>query len=172
MHVKCLNAISRNKPECLQCEDIKVKMPHHPEGGGGPPNDPDGYYDGEGGPNWGRGRRDRENREKKPARENVISKLAIRVLPKLDVKNAHDLSAIELKLLWDTWLTQVSHTLNLWSTLAATTFRKHLEDAQDRHAKWNLLPNVEKLQFERQYTYGLGQLSRSYLLYKNFWKVT
>eukprot|EP00971_Amphidinium_carterae_P114059 2259991-Amphidinium_carterae.1 len=105
MHIKCLNAIGRNKPECLQCEEIKVKKPHYPGGEGGP-EDPDGYYDGYGGPNWGRGRRDRENRETKPAREDVISKLATRVLPKLDVKNDHDLSAIELKLLWDTWLTQ------------------------------------------------------------------
>eukprot|EP00971_Amphidinium_carterae_P240187 4768754-Amphidinium_carterae.3 len=151
MHVKCLNAIGRNKPECLQCEEIKVKMPY---------NNPDGYDDGDGGPYWGRGRRDREreNRDRKPTREDVISKLATRTLPKLDVKNAHDISAIELKLLWDTWLTQVSHTFNLWSTVAATTFRKHLEDAQERHEKWNQLPNVEKLEFERQYTYGLGQL--------------
>eukprot|EP00971_Amphidinium_carterae_P075107 1484606-Amphidinium_carterae.1 len=56
------------------------------------------------------------------------------------------MSAIALKLLWDTWLTQVSHALNLWSTIAATTFRQHLEDAQARH---------EKLQFERQYTYAI-----------------
>eukprot|EP00971_Amphidinium_carterae_P210571 4178449-Amphidinium_carterae.1 len=26
MHVKCLNAIGRKKPECPQCEDIKVKI--------------------------------------------------------------------------------------------------------------------------------------------------
>eukprot|EP00971_Amphidinium_carterae_P075106 1484605-Amphidinium_carterae.1 len=68
------------------------------------------------------------------------------------------MSAIALKLLWDTWLTQVSHALNLWSTIAATTFCQHLEDAQARHEKWTKLPNVEKLQFEQQYTYGLGQL--------------
>eukprot|EP00971_Amphidinium_carterae_P050344 991896-Amphidinium_carterae.2 len=161
MHVKCLNLIRRSKPECLHCEEIKVKVPYNPRGGGGgdDPN-PYNYDDGDGGPNWGRGRRDRdrENREKKPTREDVISKLATRTLPKLDVKNAHDISAIELKLLWDTWLTQVTHAFNLWSTVAATTFHKHLEDAQERHEKWNQLPNVDKLQFERQYTYGLGQL--------------
>eukprot|EP00971_Amphidinium_carterae_P166554 3300889-Amphidinium_carterae.1 len=150
MHVKCLNLIGRNKPECLQCEEIKVKMPNHPRGGGGGGEDPnpDGFDDGDG-PHWGRGRRDRENREKKPTKEDVISKLATRTLPKLEVKNAHDISAIDLKLLWDTWLTQVSHCFNLWSTLAATTFRKHIEDAQERHEQWNKLPNVEKLQFER-----------------------
>eukprot|EP00971_Amphidinium_carterae_P084409 1670618-Amphidinium_carterae.1 len=43
-------------------------------------------------------------------------------------------------------------------SVAATTFRKHLESAQERHDHWNQLPNVEKLQFEHQYTYGLGKL--------------
>eukprot|EP00971_Amphidinium_carterae_P010696 211249-Amphidinium_carterae.2 len=108
LHHKCLQNIGRSKAECLRCEDIKIKKQHLSDGGGGPPpNDPDGYYDGEGGPNWARGRRDRENRERKPTREDVISKLATRILPKLEVKNAHDLSAIELKLLWDTWLTRI-----------------------------------------------------------------
>eukprot|EP00971_Amphidinium_carterae_P178878 3547776-Amphidinium_carterae.1 len=66
--------------------------------------------------------------------------------------------ALELKLLWDTWLNQLSTCFNLWSTVAATTFCTHLDSAQERHEKWTRLPNVEKLQFEQQYTYGLGQL--------------
>eukprot|EP00971_Amphidinium_carterae_P136400 2702762-Amphidinium_carterae.1 len=121
--------------------DYKIKKPVASEGGGGPPDNPGDDFGGDGGPNWNRGRRDRENRERKPTKEDVISKIASRVLPKLEVKNAHDLSAIELTLLWDTWLTKVSHTFNLWSTLAAQTFQQHLKDAQDRHAKWNLMPN-------------------------------
>eukprot|EP00971_Amphidinium_carterae_P180234 3574887-Amphidinium_carterae.3 len=68
------------------------------------------------------------------------------------------MSAIELELAWDTWLTQVSHCINLWSTLAAQTFQRHLRDAQDRHARWEQLPHAQKLQFGRQYIYGLGQL--------------
>eukprot|EP00971_Amphidinium_carterae_P046125 907934-Amphidinium_carterae.2 len=117
----------------------------HGGGGGGPPPDPEDPDDLYGGtPGWPKGRRERENREKKLTKEDVISKIASRILPKLEVKNPHDLSAIDLKLAWDTWLTQ--------------TFRKHLRDAQDRHAHWEQLPHAEKLQFERQYTYGLRQL--------------
>eukprot|EP00971_Amphidinium_carterae_P291578 5788335-Amphidinium_carterae.3 len=66
------------------------------------------------------------------------------------------MSAIDLKLAWDTWLTQVSHCISLWSQLAAQTFQRHL--SQDRHAQWKQLPHAQKLQFERQYIYGLGQL--------------
>eukprot|EP00971_Amphidinium_carterae_P213159 4230597-Amphidinium_carterae.1 len=131
MHVKCLKALGRANPECLTCDEIKVKTPYNPRGsgGGGDPN-PHDHDDGDEGSNWGRGRQDREReREKKPTREDVISKIASRVLPKLEVKNAHEISAIALKLIWDTWLRQVSHTLNLWSTIAATSFRQHLEDA-------------------------------------------
>eukprot|EP00971_Amphidinium_carterae_P271822 5393895-Amphidinium_carterae.1 len=136
MHAKCLTALGQIKPKCLYCEELKVKTEPRGGGGGGDPN-PDDHDYGEGGPNWGKGRRDRDReREKKPTKEDMISKIASRVLPKLEV----------------------SHALNLWSPLAANTFRTHLENAQTRHEFWTKMPNVEKLQFERQYTYGLGQL--------------
>eukprot|EP00971_Amphidinium_carterae_P019105 376047-Amphidinium_carterae.2 len=136
----CHCDICKKNAECLRCEDYKIKRQGASDGGGGPPDvDPDDYYGGEGKPNWPRGRRDRESRKRKPT-------------------NPHDLSALELKLIWDTWQTQVSHTFNLWSSLAAQTFQRHLKDAQERHAQWNQLPNAQKLQFERQYIYGLGQL--------------
>eukprot|EP00971_Amphidinium_carterae_P173449 3438141-Amphidinium_carterae.2 len=123
--------------------------------GGGDPDDrdpPDDHGD------WNR-RRDRDrDRDKKPTKEDVISKIASQILPKLEVKNAHDISALDLKVLWDTWLNQVSHCFNLWSTVAANTFRQHLNSAQERHDHWTGLPHLEKLQSEKKYTYGLGQL--------------
>eukprot|EP00971_Amphidinium_carterae_P157865 3129386-Amphidinium_carterae.1 len=43
MHAKCLTTIGRTKPECLYCDEIKVK-PEQGDGGGDPPNpDDDGY---------------------------------------------------------------------------------------------------------------------------------
>eukprot|EP00971_Amphidinium_carterae_P271823 5393896-Amphidinium_carterae.1 len=90
MHAKCLTTLGRSKPECLYCEELKVKT--EPRGGGGG-----------GGPNWGKGRRDRDcEREKKPTKEDMISKIASIVLLKLEVKNAHELNAIALKRFWDT----------------------------------------------------------------------
>eukprot|EP00971_Amphidinium_carterae_P349033 6490810-Amphidinium_carterae.1 len=87
LHLKCLQDLGRPRAECLRCEDYKIKKPSASDGGGVPPdNDPDHYYGGEGGPNWPK-RRDRESRERKPTREDVILKLASRLLPKLDVKN-------------------------------------------------------------------------------------
>eukprot|EP00971_Amphidinium_carterae_P115594 2289342-Amphidinium_carterae.1 len=68
------------------------------------------------------------------------------------------MNAIALKRQWDSWLKQVAHGFNLWSTPAANTFRAHLEDAQTRHELWTKMPTAEKLQFEQKYTYGLGQL--------------
>eukprot|EP00971_Amphidinium_carterae_P257192 5105952-Amphidinium_carterae.1 len=38
MHAKCL--IGRTKPECLSCDEIKVKTEHR-DGGGGPPSPDD-----------------------------------------------------------------------------------------------------------------------------------
>eukprot|EP00971_Amphidinium_carterae_P326646 6457567-Amphidinium_carterae.2 len=52
----------------------------------------------------------------------------------------------------------VDASFPLHQSLAAQTFRKHLRDAQDRHAHWEQLPHAERLQCERQYIYGLGQL--------------
>eukprot|EP00971_Amphidinium_carterae_P333137 6467680-Amphidinium_carterae.1 len=40
MHVKCLSALGRTKPECLNCDEIKVKP--YPRGGGGG-DDPNPY---------------------------------------------------------------------------------------------------------------------------------
>eukprot|EP00971_Amphidinium_carterae_P023703 467559-Amphidinium_carterae.1 len=40
MHAKCLTSIGRTKPECLSCDEIKVK-PEPRDGGGGPPNPDD-----------------------------------------------------------------------------------------------------------------------------------
>eukprot|EP00971_Amphidinium_carterae_P242997 4824855-Amphidinium_carterae.1 len=73
--------------------------------GGGPPPNPDD--DGKGGGGWygGKGRRSGE-REKKPTKEDLISKIASRVLLKLEVKNPHKMNAIALKRQWDSWLKQ------------------------------------------------------------------
>eukprot|EP00971_Amphidinium_carterae_P145686 2887386-Amphidinium_carterae.1 len=85
---------------------MKVKPEPRGGGGGGDPNPDDPDY-GEGGPYWGKGRKDKNReREKKPTKEDMISKIASRVLPRLEVKNAHELNAIALKRLWDSWLTQ------------------------------------------------------------------
>eukprot|EP00971_Amphidinium_carterae_P299722 5955075-Amphidinium_carterae.1 len=80
MHAKCLTTIGRTKPECLYCDEIKVKPEPRGGGGGDPPNPPDD--EGYGGDGWygGKGRRLGE-REKKPVREDLISKIASRVLP-------------------------------------------------------------------------------------------
>eukprot|EP00971_Amphidinium_carterae_P016901 333766-Amphidinium_carterae.1 len=66
MHAKCLTTIGRTKPECLSCDEIKVKPEPRGGGGGDPPPDDDGY----GGGGWpgGKGRRTGE-RDKKPSRE-------------------------------------------------------------------------------------------------------
>eukprot|EP00971_Amphidinium_carterae_P191807 3805632-Amphidinium_carterae.1 len=78
MHAKCLTTIGRTKPECLSCDEIKVKPEPRGGNGGDPPNPDD---DGHGGDGWygGKGRRIGE-REKKLAREDLISKIASRVL--------------------------------------------------------------------------------------------
>eukprot|EP00971_Amphidinium_carterae_P108005 2138246-Amphidinium_carterae.1 len=60
MHAKCLTTIGRTKPECLFCDDIKVKPEPRGGGGGDPPNPGDPNY-GDGGYYWGgKGRRDRD----------------------------------------------------------------------------------------------------------------
>eukprot|EP00971_Amphidinium_carterae_P337014 6473646-Amphidinium_carterae.1 len=60
MHSKCLTLIGRTKPECLFCDDIKVKPEARGGKGGGPPNPPDDDGYGEGGWYGGKGRRDRD----------------------------------------------------------------------------------------------------------------
>eukprot|EP00971_Amphidinium_carterae_P061052 1208154-Amphidinium_carterae.1 len=82
MHAKCLTTIGRTKPECLNCDEIKVKT-ERGDGGGDPPNPDDDDDYGGGGYYGGKGRRLGE-REKKPTREDLISKIASRVLPKLE----------------------------------------------------------------------------------------
>eukprot|EP00971_Amphidinium_carterae_P093680 1853857-Amphidinium_carterae.1 len=135
MHSKCLIAIGRTKPKCLSCDDIKMKPePREIDGEGPPPNsDDDGYVGG----GWyeGKGRRSGEQ-EKKPTKEDLIFKIALRVLPKL----------------------KVVHGLNLWSTIAANTFRFYLDKVQTRHDVKTKMPPAEKVQFEQKYTYGMGQL--------------
>eukprot|EP00971_Amphidinium_carterae_P001302 25701-Amphidinium_carterae.1 len=41
MHAKCLTTIGRTKPECLCCDEIKVKPEPRGGEGGDPPNPPD-----------------------------------------------------------------------------------------------------------------------------------
>eukprot|EP00971_Amphidinium_carterae_P028753 565990-Amphidinium_carterae.1 len=78
MHAKCLTSIGRTKPECLSCDEIKVK-PEHRDGKGGPPNPDDDGYGGEGW-NGGKGRQS-EEREKKPTKKDLIFKIAFKDCP-------------------------------------------------------------------------------------------
>eukprot|EP00971_Amphidinium_carterae_P348787 6490672-Amphidinium_carterae.1 len=107
-----VTAIGRTKPECLSCDDVKMKPKPRGGKGGDPPNPPDD--DGYGGGGWygGKGRR-HEEREKKPTKEDLIFKIASKALPKLEVKNPHKMNGIALKRQWDFWLKQAmpKHTM-------------------------------------------------------------
>eukprot|EP00971_Amphidinium_carterae_P178836 3547129-Amphidinium_carterae.1 len=160
-HLTCLRQIGRAlTPVCVECSDVDraikketESIPRRPGRADPPPPDQDPDDDGyPGRPRNPLGRGDgRPPRQVK--QEELISKLM-----KLDVKNHASMSAVALKILWDKWLTDVSGSMNLWSTTAAQRFQDFLKEAEKQRDDWERLPHAQKLQYEQKYVYGLQNL--------------